>query len=389
MDHDRVSGWYWPSRHSSPASESRPCSSCGVGTTGRAVAERKDALPRPGSETYREMVSAFYAGVAALDVDATERAKTALTRATELVPAEPAAWADLGLLKLRLRGSRGRGEGPGAGPQAGPESGAIERLLGLLESRGGPIRRGDRAPAAGGRARARRPEGAVRPGQGGRAPGGPDSDAEALRLAGELLELRPDNLVVLLERARLAVKRGDAQALGDSVARARPARPVMADEAQELYRELEQAAKANPRSAVTRVLVLRNVLVQTPAFRQDLAAVETPGGTVGEPIETFLRLAPPPPTPSPPDDALSFAVEPMAEASTARWDTLLAVSMTGEGPPALFVADGRSVRRVDGAGVVLPFPGGPRRSLHPRQESWPSTGTPTTGWTSSSPAPAA
>ncbi len=53
-------------------------------------------MPQPGSETYREMVSAFYAGVAALDVDATERAKTALTRATELVPAEPAAWADLG-----------------------------------------------------------------------------------------------------------------------------------------------------------------------------------------------------------------------------------------------------------------------------------------------------
>ena len=103
--------------------------------------------------------------------------------------------------------------------------------------------------------------------------------------------MQPDNLVVLLERARLAVKRGDAQALDDSVARLGRLASSWPTKAQEVYRELEQAAKANPRSAVTRVLALRNVLVQTPAFRQSLAAVETPVGTVGEPIETFLRLA--------------------------------------------------------------------------------------------------
>src|SRR4051794_29608640 len=61
-----------------------------------------DTLPGPGSETYQEMVSAFYAGVAALDVDANDRAREKLRRATELVPGEPAAWADLGLLELRL-----------------------------------------------------------------------------------------------------------------------------------------------------------------------------------------------------------------------------------------------------------------------------------------------
>ena len=34
--------------------------------------------------------------------------------------------------------------------------------------------------------------------------------------------------------------------------------------------------------------------------------------------------------------------------------------MTAKGPPVLFVADGRAVRRVDGTGAVLPFPGGPQ-----------------------------
>ena len=37
----------------------------------------------------------------------------------------------------------------------------------------------------------------------------------------------------------------------------------------------------------------------------------------------------------------------------------------GEGPPALFVANGREVRRIDGTGPVLPFPGGPTASISP------------------------
>ncbi|HEV3167262.1 MAG TPA: hypothetical protein VGZ22_24850, partial [Isosphaeraceae bacterium] len=48
------------------------------------------SLPRPGSEAYEQMVSAFYEGVAALDVDARERAKEKLEQATHLVPEEPA-----------------------------------------------------------------------------------------------------------------------------------------------------------------------------------------------------------------------------------------------------------------------------------------------------------
>src|SRR4051794_36725699 len=61
-----------------------------------------ETLPGPGSETYRKLVSAFSAGVAALDVDANDRAQESLTRATRLVPEEPAAWADRGLLGIRL-----------------------------------------------------------------------------------------------------------------------------------------------------------------------------------------------------------------------------------------------------------------------------------------------
>src|SRR5271170_4522113 len=62
----------------------------------------EDALPQPGTEKYQEMVSAFYGGVAALDVEANDQAQPRLTRATQLVPEEPAAWANRGLLAIRL-----------------------------------------------------------------------------------------------------------------------------------------------------------------------------------------------------------------------------------------------------------------------------------------------
>ncbi|HEV3163374.1 MAG TPA: FG-GAP-like repeat-containing protein, partial [Isosphaeraceae bacterium] len=188
--------------------------------------------------------------------------------------------------------------------------------------------------------------------------GGPDSEAEALRLLAGILERQPDNLVVLLERARLAAKQGDSKALSDSVAQLGRLAPPWPPRAQEQYRALEQAA-GDARRAATRIAFLRNLLVASAAFRQSLEAVETPVGVVGEPIHHFLRLAAPPSTPAPPDSALSFTVEPLDKTKGTSSDALVAVSLTGEGLPTLFVADGRELRRADGTGAALPFPGGP------------------------------
>ena len=58
-------------------------------------------VPAPGSEEYRETISAFYSGVAAMEVGEDRRAEAKLTYVTELVPKEPAAWANLALMALR------------------------------------------------------------------------------------------------------------------------------------------------------------------------------------------------------------------------------------------------------------------------------------------------
>jgi tetratricopeptide (TPR) repeat protein len=178
-----------------------------------------NALPQPGSAAYLQMVSAFYGGVAALDVDANDQAQPRLTHATQLVPEEPAAWANRGLLAIRLGEYDKSEQDLEQARKLAPESGAVERLLGLLESRRG---RNDEAIAHLRRAIELDPgdlksrfaliHELERQGEAA-------SEAEALRLAGELARLQTKNVVVLLERARLAAKNNDAEALRDSVAR--------------------------------------------------------------------------------------------------------------------------------------------------------------------------
>jgi len=315
---------------------------------------RADGLPKPGSEIYREMVSAFHAGTAALDVDAPERAKEFLARATKLVPEEPAAWANQGLLNIRLGDYERAREDLERARSLAPGNGAIEALLGLMESRQGHY---DEAIAHWKRAVDLDPADlksrfALVKEVERRAEAG--DDAEALRLATELSDLRPENVVALLERARLATKSNDLADLMAAVARLEPLAPSWPARAREIYGELAEAAKANPRAAASRIVFLRNLLLPTLAFREALAEVETPVGVVGEPIEVFLRLAPPPPTASPPDESLTFAVEPLAETEAA---VLIASPMTAEGPVVPLAADAKTVRRLDGVGGSTPFPG--------------------------------
>ena len=60
-----------------------------------------DQLPDKNSKAYSEYLSTFYVGLAALQVGDDVRADASLGDATKLVPAEPAGWADWGILALR------------------------------------------------------------------------------------------------------------------------------------------------------------------------------------------------------------------------------------------------------------------------------------------------
>jgi tetratricopeptide (TPR) repeat protein len=322
---------------------------------GYLTINRRRGLPSPDSEAYEQTTRRFYRGLAGLQVGLVDAARQEFTQATTFAPGEPAAWANLGLTQLRL------GEFDAAAPAIeraaalAPASGDIAFLMGRLET-----------------ARGRRDEGIAhlrraveldpRSLQARTAliqevenAGGPNADADAQRLLEELLALQPDNVAVLVERTRLAAKRGDAGLLQDSVKRLEKFASTWPPEVVERYAALQGATGADAARATA---FLRNVLARVPAFRESRRLVTPSTELFAEPFTGFLRLPTPVATPSPADDALAFLPEPVGEARPTPWVALTAFSFDGEQRPAIFAADSREVHRVDAAGPALSFPGG-------------------------------
>jgi cytochrome c-type biogenesis protein CcmH/NrfG len=305
-----------------------------------AIPSCRGPLRVPDS-TYRETVSAFYTSLAALQTSQELLAREKLDRVTSLVPQEPAGWANLGLLLLRQQEIEAAVEKLTKAAALAPRSAEIQRLLALARSRQGKL------PEAVGhwkRALELDPgdaKAAFALAQDLERQGGPEGEAAAQDVLARLLA-RSDNLAVRLDYARLCAKRGDAAALQKAIAPLAEASRSWPPEAREQLEGLQSAA-ANPRAAAPRVAFLKNVLLREPAYRRALRAVSTPRDEVGEPLVRFLALENPPPQPAPPDVALAFAVEPVAEWSNRSWPWVGAVWLTGEGLPVLVATDGRSV----------------------------------------------
>jgi len=316
--------------------------------------ERNAGLPKPDSKEYRDLITAFYVGLAGLQTGEEARAKEKLTKATEIAPGEPAGWANLGLLAVRQQEFDTAYEKVEKARALAPDNSQIEALLGLIESKRG------RLPEATAHLKKavdldpKNLRALYALAQETERQGAETSDAEAQALLQKILEARPDNLAVLLDVTRLAAKRGDSERLKKTVTRLAEKSPSWPDEAKRQMTALQQAASGeNPRSAATQVAFLSNVLARVPDYRQSLNAVKTPAAFVGEPFLEFIKLPSPSSDPAAPDEAISFNAEPInAGAGNWRWAGL--VSLDGEGPPTVVVANGRETRV---GNVMLPFPG--------------------------------
>jgi len=90
-------------------------------------------LPAKLSKEYNEVVRAFYIGLAALQVGDDVRADNKLAQLTQLVPAEPAGWANWGLLALRQRNFDPASDRLERARALASENDQIYYLIGLLE----------------------------------------------------------------------------------------------------------------------------------------------------------------------------------------------------------------------------------------------------------------
>ena len=328
-------------------------------------------LPVPSSGEYQNFISSFYVGLAALQVGDDVRAENSLAQATQLAPGEPAAWADWGILALRQRNFDLATQRLERARNLAGKNDHIFYLLGILGSESGNstgaitnLREAVSLNPSNLQAEYQLALEVERQ-------GGPDSGAEFQRLITQILATEPRNLAALLELSRIAAKREDAATLHSAVARIAAQSASWPQDARDQLAQLEAASVSGPPAAAAiRSIFLRNVLMQVPAFRASLAVIKPAPGDEAQPFTHLLRLASPPGQPAPPDTALHFENQQIASPAGAKpeenWDWIGAVSLNGEGVPAVVTANAHQVRLSTGA--EFPFPGG-KASVPPSPES--------------------
>lgn len=314
------------------------------------AAQRADRLPAPGTTSYAAVTSAFYRGLAGLQVGLLDGARADFAAATDLVPEEPASWANLGLAHLRL-GDLDAAVAPVERAAAlAPGNDEVALLVGRMELARGRV---DQGLAALRRAVQLGPENAyarfalAEELERAALPGALD---EAEQLLGLIQASAPDNVALLLERARLAARRRDPMRLVALVLRLKELSRGWPDMVLEQLRALE-AVQGDFDAAARATAFLRNVIAQLPAFQEDLRAVRTPAEEIMPPFTRFIRLSSPTSNPAPADAALTWTPQPAPANTPAA--AVAAVNMA-DGPPAFFATDGREVRELGGS-VVAPI----------------------------------
>ncbi|MGB9417893.1 MAG: FG-GAP-like repeat-containing protein [Acidobacteriaceae bacterium] len=316
----------------------------------------KDRLPDVGSKTYTDFVSAFYVGLAGLQVGDDVRADAKLQQATELVPAEPAGWVDWGVLALRQRNFDAAAQRLDRAHTLVPNDDRIDYLLGLLEGDGGNSAASISYLHQTIALNPRNLRALYSLATQVERQGDENSDAELEKILQQILTVQPGNLAVQVDLCRVSAKRGDAATLHATIAQIAARSQGWPPEIQQQLEQLQAAAAGPaPRSAATRSTFLRNVLMREPEFRASLSEIMAQPGEEAEPITRFLRLPNPPSQPAAPDLAMTFINDPITSTPAEPWNWVGAIALNGSDPPVMAEGNAHHVHLATGAD--LPFPG--------------------------------
>jgi tetratricopeptide (TPR) repeat protein len=297
---------------------------------------RGPSLPAPGTDTYEQMTRAFYWGLSALEVGLLDDARQQFTKATTIVPEEPAAWANLGLTQLRLGELDAAAEPIDRALELAPRNADLVLLAARMDAARGQLdeavvrlRRAVELDPNSLRARFALADELQRLNT-------READGEALQLLDEIVRRAPGNLAALIERARIAGRRQDDARLRASRDALAPLSVSWPEQAMEQFKSFESAVAEKRFDDVVRATTfLRNVLAPVPAFRESLTAVRTPTELIAEPFDRFLAMQPPPAQPAPPDPTIAFTAE---AAGVEKASAVVPLFPTIEATPTLFAA---------------------------------------------------
>lgn len=255
-----------------------------------------------------EVVGPFWIGVASLEVGENERASRIFNELSRTLPDEPAVWANLGVVRLRLGDLPGAEEALDRAAELAPGREQIVELQAIADSRQGDFQ------SAIERLRAL-----------------PDPDVTVLYRLAELLgrtgtdanlhdqldvydrirKRAPENLVAAFGRARLLARAEDGPALTEAIQALGAYREDWGPAAVKQYESAKAAAETGDyRAAAKHLTFLQNLSLATPAYQKSLAALGVTGGSVGRPIAEFLKYRQPPVVFAEADESLRFEETP-------------------------------------------------------------------------------
>jgi tetratricopeptide (TPR) repeat protein len=294
-------------------------------------------------------------------------AEAAFLRVTRVAPQEPAAWADLGLVALQ------QGELPRAAARLdtarslAPRNGRIRLLCALVAREQGDLQ---------GTLQHLRRAVELDPGdrhalyllagileQEGRA----ETLAEAGQRLDRLGALAPGNLLVLLERARLAARVRDAAALARTLDDLQPLLARATPESAARLKAVRAAAHlADPGRTAAALDLLQREIEPLPAFQADRAAVAVSESKSNVLLTRFLRLPVPSARSAPADTTLAFAARAI-HSPAGPWAWLRVEWLNDAAPLTLIAANARTVwiSWDPQTAESHPFPGGSARTLSP------------------------
>ncbi len=316
---------------------------------------RTPKLPTPNSREYAQAVSDFYVGLAALQVGHDIYAEKKLSELTQVVPGEPAGWADWGVLALRQRNFDAAFQRLERARDLAPDNDQIYDLLGVLESqRGrsaeaiGDLRKAVELNPQNLRAIYQLAEEIERQGD-------PDSEIEFQQLMQKILAAQPNNLAALLELSRVAAKRGEVSTLKSAIAEVGAKSSSWPPEVQRQLANVQAAiASSDLRIAATQTTFLRNVLMRVPEYRLSLTAIKAAAGEEAAPITHFLKLESPAFKSAPADAGLTFDSQVVANEDKRRWNWVGAIPLGSEGSPVMAEANGRGSAACERGEISVP-----------------------------------
>jgi len=325
----------------------------------------RPGLPRPGSDRYEEYAEAFQLGVVALDAGKLDTAEANLNKAVELIPEEPAGWANRGLLHLRNDQLDKAAQDLDKARKLAPDNAGIDILLGLLAERRGHMDKGIKLLRQAVERDATNVVVLFRIGRMVLGEGEADSEVEYQKVMEQILKVQPNNVPALLEKAKTAVRQGDAVALRDALARMKKLSESWSSESRKELDKVEKQAAGPVNNDLFFVLSqFGNGLNREPSFVLARNLLDPKDAQLGVSLQNFLRLQPLRASPSPPDRAVTFTPEAIPRDRLApeipgkHWNIALPIWLNSTDRPITLVANHQQVVRAEGRSLTFPFPGG-------------------------------